>query len=180
MVFQALQRVFTKPSYALLAIIVGVATFAMAVWMPNLGLLAAVVADPSISLSHKLSLPLGLLGSIGTNFTVLAASYTIAIAILFGVNVSMMLYYVKRRVSGVGHDGIATGIFGMASGIFGVGCAACGSFLLTSILTTVGAASALALLPLRGGEFGILGVALLAFSTYAVAARITNPTVCKI
>lgn len=179
MIAGVLLTVFHRPAYALTALLVAIATFAMAVWMPNLGLIAQIITDPGATVSQKISFPLTLLASIRTNFSVLSALYTIAIPILFGVNVAMMIYYMRRRVAAAKGIGMSAGFIGMASGILGVGCAACGSFILTSILSGFGAAGALFLLPLRGGEFGILGVILLAFSIVLLAKQIQNPLVCK-
>lgn len=180
MFIQALQKVFRKPQYALLTLITSAAVFAFAVWLPNLSLIVRVMGHPGIPLSQKLDLPLSLLGSIATNFTPLSASYTIAIAILLGMNVSMIVYFLRRRVDEVKQAGVATGLFGITSGVIGMGCAACGSFLLTSMLSLVGASGILAFLPLNGGEFGILGVILLGASLYMTAKKIQNPAVCKI
>ncbi len=180
MVFQALQKVFRKPLYALLALITGVVVFAFATWLPNIQLIATVISSPDVSFSQKLGIPISLLGSIATNFTVLSASYTIAIAILFGVNLAMVMYFLKRKISEVKQNGITTGFVGIASGVLGLGCAACGSFLLTSGLSLVGASGILVFLPLAGAEFGILGVILLSISIYLTAKQIQNPAVCKI
>ena len=180
MLFQALQKVFRKPIYILLALVTSFAVFAFAVWLPNISLIVKVMGHPGISLTQKLDLPISLLGSIVTNFTLLSASYTIAIAILFGINVAIFVYFLRRRITDVEQSGIATGFFGITSGVIGMGCAACGSFLLTSLLSLVGASGILAFLPLGGGEFGILGVILLSVSIYLTAKKIQNPAVCKI
>ena len=180
MVFQALQKVFRRPQYSLLAFVTSVTVFVFAVWFPNLPLIVRIMGHPDILFSQKFDLPISLLGSIVTNFTLLSASYTIAIAILFGINLSMLVYFLRRRVAEVKQGGIATGIFGITSGVVGIGCAACGSFLLTSILSLVGASWILSFLPLRGAEFGILGVILLSTSLYTTAKKIQNPVICKI
>ena len=60
-----------------------------------------------------------------------------------------------------------------------MGCAACGSFLLTS-LTLAGASGVLTLLPLGGSEFGIIGAVLLALAIYMTAKKIQDPLVCKV
>lgn len=180
MVFQALQKVFRKPQYTILALITSVVVFAFAVWFPNLSLIVEIMGHPGISLSQKLDLPISLLGSIATNFTLLSASYTIAIAILFGVNLTMTIYFLRRKVGEARQNGVTTGFIGLASGVLGVGCAACGSLLLTSGLSIVGASGILAFLPLAGGEFGILGVILLLVSIHLIAKQIQNPAVCKI
>ena len=139
-----------------------------------------VMGHQGISFSQKLDLPISLLGSIITNFTPLSASYTVAIAVLFGINVSMVAYFLRRRVNEVKRAGVATGLLGITSGVVGMGCAACGSFLLTSMLLLVGVSGVLALLPLGGGEFGILGVILLGISLYMTAKKIQNPAICDI
>lgn len=179
MILDALQKVFRKPAYVVLALCVSAPVFVLAVWLPNIRLVAGVVSSPDVPFVSKIQLSLSLLGSIGTNFTPLSATYTIAIALLFGAYVAMITYFLKRRIKEVGQSGVATGFLGIISGVLGVGCAACGSFLLTS-LTLVGAGGVLAFLPLGGSEFGIIGVILLAFAVYATAKQIENPLVCKI
>ncbi len=180
MIIKALQKVFRKPGLVILALVVSALVFVFAVWLPNLSLIVKIMGHSGITLSQKLSLPASLLGSIVTNFTLLSASYTIAIAILIGMNVAMVVYFLRHRIDEVRQSGIGTGFFGIASGVLGMGCAACGSFLLTSFLSLFGASWILSYLPLGGSEFGILGVILLATALYATAKQIENPLVCKI
>lgn len=179
MIVQALQKVFRKPAYILLALTTSAVIFAFAVWFPNIPLIVEVMGHSGIPLTQKFDLPISLLGSIITNFTPLSASYTIVIAVLFGTNLAMIIYFLRRKIIEVKHTGIATGFFGLTSGVVGMGCAACGSFLLTSTFSLFGASGILAFLPLSGGEFGILGVILLAVSLHAIAKQIQNPAVCK-
>lgn len=179
MIFEALQKVFRKPTYGILALCIGALVFAFAVWLPNIRLVAGIVSSSDTSFVSKIKLPISLLGSIGTNFTSFSATYTIVIAILFGIYVAMLTYFLKRRIKEVGQGGVTTGFLGIASGVLGVGCAACGSFLLTS-LTLVGAGSLLSFLPLGGNEFGILGIILLVLAIYMTAKQIENPLICKI
>jgi hypothetical protein len=180
MVFQALQKVFSKAAYLLIAFIASAIMFTFAAWLPNIRLIVSVIGSPYVSFSQKLGIPISLLGSITTNFTLLSASYTIAIAILFGINLAMIVFFLRRKITEVRQSGITTGFVGIASGMFGVGCAACGSFLLTSGLSLVGASGILAFLPLAGAEFGILGVILLSISIYLTAKQIQNPNICKV
>jgi len=180
MVFKALQKVFVKPKYALLACSTSLVVFALAVWLPNISLIVRVMDHSGISFLQKLDLPISLLGSITTNFSLLSGTYTIAISLLFGINLAMIVYFMRRRVTEIKQDGATIGFFGIASGIFGMGCAACGSFLLMSALSLFGASSILAFLPLGGAEFGLLGVALLTLSIRAVSRQVQNPEVCRI
>jgi len=180
MVFQALQKVFRKPTYALLALVMSLVVFAFAVWLPNIRLIVSIFNSSDISFLVKLNLPISLLASIATNFTLPSASYTIAIAILFGMNIAMIIYFLRHRIADARQAGISTGFLGIASGVLGIGCAACGSFILMNILTFIGASWTLSYLPLAGAEFGILGMSLLAISIYLASRQIQNPAVCKI
>jgi len=174
----AWSEVFSRSSYIVGAATLTLIVFAFAVLLPNLALLNEVVFGSSAPLGVKINLTLSLLGGIQTNFSALSATYTILIAILVGINVAMIVYLVRKR-SELGKKGMATGVGGVASGALGVGCAACGSFLLSTILASFGAASALALLPLKGGEFGILSVALLGVTLGIVSTKIAEPLVCE-
>src|SRR3989344_425756 len=172
MLFRALQKAFQKPTYVFLALSLSAMMFAFAAWLPNIRLITSVVNSSDASFSQKLGIPLSLLGSISTNFTLLSASYIIAISMLFGVSMVMMIYFFRRKISEVEQSGIATGFLGVASSVVGVGCAACGSFLLLRGLSLIGASGILATLPLGGGEFGLLGMFLLSFSIYLTAKQI--------
>lgn len=179
MPLSALTKIFQRPAYVLLVLLVGGGTFAFATWLPNLSLIVEIMGHPDATLAQKIELPLSLLGSITTNFSTLSATYTILISILFGVYITLLVYFLRNRITLVRESGVATGTLGIVSGLLGVGCAACGSLILTSVLSLVGASGVLAFLPLRGAEFGILGVLLLSWSTYVIAKHIVDPLVCK-
>lgn len=176
---RAFVTIFRDWRYALGAVTVCVAVFALSVWLPNLRLLVVVWADFSIALSDKFSLSISLLPSIATNFTFLSASYTVAIAVLAGINVAFMTHLVRRQRGQILQAGATVGMFGILSGTAGVGCTACGSLIVGALLGTIGGAGVLALLPFGGGEFGIIGAALLGYSMHLLAKQITKPSVCE-
>lgn len=181
MVVATLRTVFSNPAYVLTASAVAFAAFAFTVWLPNIRLIAALFFSDSVSASDTVGVMWNLLGSITTNFTFVSASYTIAVSLLFGINVALLTYYIRKVRGGfsdVGSVGV-TGFGGLVSGVLGVGCAACGTFVLSSILALVGAGGVLTYLPLKGEEFGFLGVALLVYSAYMIARKITRPIVCE-
>ena len=175
-----LKRVFVVPRYVVLALVVCAATFAFAVWLPNLTLLSHILGDPGAPLFFKLRIPLSFLGSIGTNFTLLSASYVILISAFSGINVAITAYYLSRRISAARNASIGLGVGGMVSSVLGIGCAACGSVVFTGLLSIAGVSGALVLLPLRGGEFGILGIRLLGISIAMLAKKVSDPLVCRI
>lgn len=176
----AFWEVFARPSYIALAGVLAILTFLLAVWFPNLGLIVEVFSGSNAPLAARLGIALSLLGGIGTNFSLLSAGYTVAIAVLFGITAAMIAYLLKkRRVAGAGQN-IALGSGGMASGILGIGCAACGSLILGAALPSAGAAAALAALPLNGEEFGILSVVLLFVSLLLVSKNIAESIACPL
>lgn len=176
----AFGQVFAYPSYIALAGVLAILAFVLAVWLPNLGLIAQVFSDSNAPLSATLGIALSLLGGIGTNFSLLSAGYTIAIAVLFGLTVAMIAYSVKQwRIAAAGQS-IAIGSGAMLSGVLGVGCAACGSLILGVVLPSLGAAGALAALPLDGEEFGILSVALLFVSLLLISKVIAESIACPL
>ncbi len=175
---RTLLNIFRSPLYLPLALGAAFAVFASAVLLPNRALLFSLWTDPSVSLGDKIAVPVSILGSITTNFSLLSASYTTAIAVLIGINAALIAYLLKN--GGVVWGGAFAGVAGIFSGVLGIGCAACGSLILTAVLGTALGASMLAALPLRGGEFGIIGVILLGAATYLLARQISRPPVCEI
>ncbi len=176
----AFGQVFTYPFYTALAGALAILAFLLAVWFPNFGLIAEIFAGANVPLAVKLGIALSLLGGIGTNFSLLSAGYTVAIAILFGLAAAMIVYVVKhRRVAAAGKS-IAIGSGAMGSAALGIGCAACGSLILGVVLPSLGVAGALAALPLQGGEFGILSVVLLFVSLLRVSTSIAESSACPL
>lgn len=177
---QTSATVFRNPRAILLAAMVSALVFLLATWLPNFRLIADVFGSSQIALSEKIGLLGSLTGSIATNFSSFSASYTIILSILFGIYITLLSHLLKNRNKNIRKKGVASGVLGMGAGALGVGCAACGSFLIPGVLTFVGAGSAIALLPLGGGEFGIIGVLLLVLAITSVARQIGNPATCRI
>lgn len=175
----ALREVFHNFPYVLLAGIVTFVFFVFAVWLPNLRLVAGTVANGNIAFGAKFTLLLNLLGGIETNFTIFSAISTIVIAIFFGVNMAMIIYFIKKRRAASSGSSFLASAGGLGSGIVGIGCAACGSIVLGSILPIVGAAGVIAFLPFKGKEFSIMSIGLLFASIFIMARKIIEPVVCK-
>ncbi|VAW13495.1 hypothetical protein MNBD_BACTEROID05-655 [hydrothermal vent metagenome] len=181
MLINALKQVFKRKQYLALAFIIAFVVFTLAVWLPNFKIIVQVVTSSAASLTDKWNILVGLLGSISTNFTFISASYTIIIAVFFGVNIAMIVYYMKRNKKTADKAGVAgSGLGGLISGFFGIGCAACGTIVLGPLLALIGAGGLIAFLPFNGQEFGFLGVGLLGFSIFLVAKKISAPAVCKV
>ena len=181
MMISALKQVFGKKRYLALGIITALIVFTLAVWLPNFRIIIQVVTSSTANFTDKWNILAGLFGSIKTNFTLISASYTIAIAVLFGINVAMIVYYMRRNKDMSNKAGVTgAGFGGIVSGFFGIGCAACGTLVLGPLLALIGAGGLMALLPFGGQEFGFLSVGLLGFSVFLIAKKIDTTAVCKV
>lgn len=164
--------------YITLALIVSEFVLATAILLPNGALLSLVWTSESMTVLGKFLLTTSLLGSLTTNFSPLSALTTVSISFLVGVNVVLMFFLYRRQKRSMTRGSVATTSLGALFGMFSVGCAACGSLILTSFLGVVGGAGILTFLPLRGQEIGIFGVLILGYTTFLLVRTITKPLTC--
>lgn len=174
------KQVFSQIWYVTIAVVTSAIVFAFAVWLPNTRLIIDILLSNTASVSEKLQFLFSFYGSITTNFTAISASYTIAIVVLFGISVALFSYYIKEKRTVMAGNSTVAGVGGLVSGIFGIGCAACGTFILTSLLAVFGVSGAFVFLPFGGEEFGFLGVGLLMYSVYVLSKKINEPIVCPV
>lgn len=165
--------------YLFLFLVVSFLVLAVAVWLPNRELILWMFSQTHVGIGEKLQFLFSLLGGLETNFTLLSATSTILMALLFGLNVVLFIHYIRTlRAATVPTTVGATSLGGLISGFFGIGCASCGSIILATFLGQVGAGGLLFLLPFGGAEFGILAVLLLAYSAYVLIKKSRSPLVC--
>lgn len=170
-----LLTVFQKPRYALMAVLIAVSVFVFAVWLPNVSLIISVLGSDVATTGEKASFLVSLLDSITTNFTVLSAVVTTGISVLFGMDLALLAYYISMARVTEGVRSISSvSIAGLISGFFGIGCAACGTFILSSVLALAGASSVLAYAPFGGEEFGLVGVGLLLYAGSKLTRKISQ------
>lgn len=175
-IYKALKRVFGDPKYVALALVAAVLVFVFATWLPNLVLVWEIGKSASVPLSAKAQILLALIESILTNFTFLSALALTTLALLFGINVSLLAYGLSLRRGE--HTGAVASAGGLVSGLLGVGCATCGTFVLAPLLSLVGAGGLLAAMPFGGEEFTILAIGLLVLSLLLTSKRLMEPLAC--
>jgi len=175
----AIALVFAHAVYVALAMVLALAAFLLAVWFPNFGLIGKVFGSGA-PLADKIWITLSLLGAIDSNFSLFSAAYTIAIAVLFGLTTAMIAYSFRHGRPATAGGNIALGSGAIASGALGIGCAACGSLISGALFSALGATGALAALPLHGGEFGLLSVALLVLSLALISRTLAQPIACEL
>lgn len=157
----------SSPVYAAISVVAGFVGFNLFVVTQNLNLFTNVVVSGSLPLEARLSVLVGLYPFVGTAFTTPQGVLLVGVAVLFGVNLSMLTY--QFRENGVSLQEGSGSAAGMALGVLGAGCAACGTAVLAGVLSLFGAAGALTLLPLDGLEFALVALVLLVLSVYWLA-----------
>lgn len=176
LVISAMKETFSNFWYWLLAFVVFSGTIFFAIWLPNLSFLKHVVVGSSYDAYQKIAVLAGSWEAINTNFTSVSRIVTIIVALLFAVNIALIVFYFKKRAGVYNSAGVSLG--GALVGFIGVGCASCGSVLLTAVLGLGTTASFIKILPLKGQEFGVLAIAILLFSIFTTARKIKSPLVC--
>lgn len=151
--------------------------FVAAALVPNAALLATLWQDAVVPLSDKFVIPLKLVVSLPASIGILSSTLASGTALLTGVNAALIVHLLKTAPRDAS-AGAGAGIAGLVAGAFGIGCAACGSLIAATILATAGGTALLTLLPLRGAEFGILGVMFSGLAAYFLARRIIRPFIC--
>ena len=179
--FTVLRRVFKSPRYSMLAFAVAFIVLSFSLLLPNKEAVWQVFSSEVVVTSTKFFFLGSLYGSLFTNFTLISGLYLVVVSVLFGINIALLTYYIrKRQVAMSDKKASLTSAAGIISAMFGVGCAACGSVILTSLFGIFGAGGLLLRLPFHGIEFGVLGLILIIFSTYYLIRRIRDPLVCPV
>lgn len=171
---QGLATVFRRPAFVVLGLLIGFVVFFFALWLPNLSLLKTILFTDTFSNGSKFAILLSSIGNIESNYHFFGRMVIILVSLLFGMNAAMVIYYLKCRF--VIDRAAGAGVAGTVLGMLGVGCASCGSVIVASVFGT----AAVGLFPLRGLEFGLIGIGFLAFSIYLAAKKIVAPEVCEI
>lgn len=130
------QLLYFKPQYLALAAIVSVVFYEVIFWFLNLGLMQHLLTSSSLTLSDKWHIIASSYGAVFMQPYSPLALMLFAVSVLQGVVVAALVYTIRceRQFS---HDFIkdlgGTGLAG-ALAVVGLGCAACGTSLVTPIL----------------------------------------------
>lgn len=171
-------EIFKKPFYSFLALLIFGIILLVSLTITNFDLIGDVWK--SFGFVATISTIFNLFGSISTNFTVFSATYTILLALLFGINVSLFVFYIRRFKEMTERTGISTSTGGLLIGALGIGCASCGSLVVAPLFAVMGLGGLLTALPFVGEEFAIVGLLLLGYSTYVILKKIHGPVVCAV
>ncbi len=177
-VLRSLRQVFTKPLCITVILVVAFLLLLATVWLSIRDLIVWVIASDYVSFSDKLKILFASLGVFRTNFTLLSQVISVIVAFLAGVNVALLIHYLRQRVRVQRESGVS--IIGIILGMLGVGCSACGSIVLSSLFGLTTASALLSFLPLGGVEFGLLSIILLLWSIYYTGKKAEDPFLCSV
>jgi hypothetical protein len=131
----------------------------------------------ALPLYKRVSLFLSTFFDIRSNFTTGALLLAVLGSFLGGINLSLAYTYIKIRGEVIIKSGLYSGI-GLIFAFLGIGCAACGTALLSVVLGFFGFSTMLNVLPYQGQEIGYIGLIFLCIATYTLAKKVTAPNVC--
>lgn len=176
--FRAAKKAGKDPRAVVSGLAAGALLLAIAIWLPNLSFVEGTLAAPQFSPGTKIAILWSSLAALGTDFTPLSRDLTIALAVLFAIDVALLVFYVRTRIAFDRSAGV--GIGGIVAGLLGVGCASCGTVVLSAFLGAGATAGFLNILPLKGEEFGFLGVLLMIVAIWLTAKKIEGPHSCAV
>lgn len=172
--------VLLKPLNFVIAFVSAVAVFGAVLWSLNVSLLWYIIRDAPLSFLEKIEFFGYGYGAVLTSYSTLQSAGLIMFSVLFGVNLVLLIYVIRRRNLRDVPKKSGVGAFVLA--VIGGGCIACGASIITPLLVTLGVGSSLFLQELFIYAIWISGV-LLIYSTYKLgilAATIrTNDTLTK-
>ncbi len=161
-----------KPLYSLLAVFIAFVIFSLFIVLTNIPLFLQAWSVSGISLFPRVSL--NIIGTILSVSGKLALTLMVAIAIVGGVNISMIIFkfITTKKFGGPNFVGLS----GLVGSAFGAGCPACA----TSLISVLGVSGGLSVLPFKGVEFTSLGLLILLVSFYFISKSISECEECKI
>ena len=170
------KEISSRPKYFLIFLFSFVLLFIFIIWLPNLHLVASILIAKNLGIYEKINFVVGSILAFKTSLDWFSRIFIIIISFLFAVNITLTVYYIKYRIS-LNTTGL--GVVGTVGSLLGIGCASCGSVILTQLFgfSSLGFINKL---PLGGNEISIIGIFILIISAYITIKKIQDPTNCKI
>lgn len=165
---------YRQPLYILLALVVGLMFYQIIFWFLNLGLAHYLFTNPYLTIGDKLSLVWSSFAGVFQPPIATLSVLLLSVSLLQGVAISALVYSFrsnrkfhsgsKRVVGGVGAAGLLS--------VVGLGCAACGTSLVTPLLTLFTASASTALADQIGFYSAVLALALTLITLYTIGRRL--------
>lgn len=171
-----IKLLYFKPAYFLLAVGASIVFYEFIFWFLNLGLLQYLVTSQFLTIADKFNMLIGSYSGIFTMPLSLLALALFAVSIFQGVSVAALVYSIRKEQSlrrGILKDLGGTGIAGALS-VLGLGCAACGTSLVTPILTFFFATSSVAVAEEVGLYSAVLALVVSLITVYLTGLKLSS------
>lgn len=177
-ILRAAAAAFQTRRAVVAATIAIVLLWTIASWLSNLDLLSHTLGNPKFDGSAFLAFFVYGLAIPVLNSPPLTLVFLIVAVALTGWQAGLLAYAVGKRFHLLRSTGSSA--LGAAVALLGVGCSACGSVILTSLLGVGATAGLVAVLPLGGAEFPLLASLILAATITHTSRRLLAPEICPV
>lgn len=175
-VFTVFKQVFSSAFSTFFAVAVFIFLFFLVNFLPNRALVLFVLRSDGFDWERKIKFFFSTLTWFFYNNTPFVQVLLIAVMLLAGINLAMSVFFLRKRYNVQRQMGVS--LLGVFLGFFSVGCASCGSVILTSVFGVGVTTGVLAILPFRGIEFAALSLILLVLSLVFLVKKLQEPMVC--
>ena len=175
--WNSFRKIFSNRIYVYLALFASVLFWLLVMIFSQYSWIKFVITTSLLGNIAKINLLFSAFIGKLTYFSPINYLLYLLMAILVGINISVMIFVARNYVKTKKSFGIGLGA--IILGILGIGCASCGSLLLVGIF---GASSLLSLvyLPLKGLEINLFVILILCISIYFSVKQTQKPGTCKI
>lgn len=175
--FESLVKLlYFRPAYLFLAVAVSIVFYEFIFWFLNLGLLQYLLTSPFLTFGDKLEMLIGSYSNIFTYPLSPLALTLFAVSIFQGVAVAALVYSIRKERAmqrGFLKELGGTGVAGALS-VLGLGCAACGTSLVTPILTFFFATSSVAVAEEVGLYSAVLALVVSSITVYLTGLKLAS------
>lgn len=174
--FSLVKLLYFRPAYFFLAAVVSVIFYEFIFWFLNLGLLHYLLTSPFLTIGDKLQMIIGSYSGIFMWPLSLLTLTLFAVSVFQGVAVAALVYSIRNeraKQRGVLKELGGTGVAGVLS-VIGLGCAACGTSLVTPILTFFFATSSVAVAEEVGLYSAVLALFVSLITAYLAGFKLSS------
>lgn len=163
--------VIKRPKYALLALGLSVVFIELLFWINNINLLFYILTTPTLDLYQKITFLASSYSGIWQSTASVLAVILIVISFVQGIMLACLVYIIKRRrttgvIKTVGSSGISSILAAL-----GLGCAACGTSLITPILTLLFSTTSTTLADSVGSYVMFVALLLSFYGLYSIGLK---------
>ena len=162
-----------RPLYFFMTICIAIIFFLLSIFLPHIQIFSFV----DYSWWQKIYLSIDEMLFV-MRVDIVTAIFTIIISCLFSYNIALLIYHIRTQMRV--HISAGTSTLAVIISLFGLGCASCGTVLLTSLFGVGFSTTVLGILPFYGLEFSIVSILILVWSIFLLLKKIQSPQVCKI